>query len=72
MESGLTKLQDRDVKVEISYELNVRGIANEFFKWVKDNNVNLFEGENFMEDLDEETKALMFLDHNFVRWIWIK
>ena len=72
MESGLTKLQDRDVKVEISYELNVRGIANEFFKWVKDNNVDLFEGENFMEDLDEETKALMFLDHNFVRWIWIK
>lgn len=67
MESGLTKLQDRDVKVEISYELNVRGIANEFFKWVKDNNVDLFEGENFMEDLDEETKALMFLDHNFVR-----
>ncbi len=67
MESGLTKLQDRDVKVEISYELNVRGIANEFFKWVKDNNVNLFEGENFMEDLDESTKALMFLDHNFVR-----
>lgn len=67
MEGDLTKLQDRDVKVEISYELNVRGIANEFFKWVKDNNVNLFEGENFMEDLDEETKALMFLDHNFVR-----
>ena len=67
MEGDLTKLQDRDVKVEIPYELNVRGIANEFFKWVKDNNVNLFEGENFMEDLDEETKALMFLDHNFVR-----